>query len=61
VNFENTVIIMTTNAGSDKKDGSVGFNRSINEQGKEKAIKALNDFLRRNLSTGLMKSYTSTN
>lgn len=46
VNFENTVIIMTTNAGSDRKDGAVGFNRSINEQGKEKAIKALNDFLR---------------
>ena len=46
VNFENTVIIMTTNAGSDKKDGAVGFNRSINEQGKEKAVKALNDFLR---------------
>ena len=46
VNFENTVIIMTTNAGSDKKDGAVGFNRSINEQGKEKATKALNDFLR---------------
>lgn len=46
VNFENTVIIMTTNAGSDRKDGAVGFNRSINEQGKEKAVKALNDFLR---------------
>ncbi len=46
VNFENTVIIMTTNAGSDKKDGAVGFNRSVNEQGKEKALKALNDFLR---------------
>ena len=46
VNFENTVIVMTTNAGSDKKDGAVGFNRSVNEQGKEKAIKALNDFLR---------------
>jgi ATP-dependent Clp protease ATP-binding subunit ClpA len=46
VNFENTIIIMTTNAGSDKKDGAVGFNRSINEQGKEKAVKALNDFLR---------------
>ena len=46
INFENTVIIMTTNAGSDKKDGAVGFNRTINEQGKEKAIKALNDFLR---------------
>ncbi|MCL2367856.1 MAG: ATP-dependent Clp protease ATP-binding subunit [Oscillospiraceae bacterium] len=46
VNFENTVIVMTTNAGSDKKDGAVGFNRSVNEQGKEKAVKALNDFLR---------------
>jgi len=46
VNFENTVIIMTTNAGSDKKDGSVGFNRTVTELGKEKAIKALNDFLR---------------
>lgn len=46
VNFENTVIIMTTNAGSDKKDGAVGFNRSLNDQGKEKSIKALNDFLR---------------
>jgi len=46
INFENTVIIMTTNAGSDKKDGPVGFNRSVNEQGKEKAEKALKDFLR---------------
>jgi ATP-dependent Clp protease ATP-binding subunit ClpA len=46
VNFENTIIIMTTNAGSDKKDGTVGFNRTVNEQGKEKAVKALNDFLR---------------
>ena len=46
VNFENTVIIMTTNAGSDKKDGAVGFNRSINEQSRERAMKALNDFLR---------------
>jgi len=46
VNFENTVIIMTTNAGSDKKDGAVGFNRTVNEQGKEKAEKALKDFLR---------------
>ena len=46
VNFENTVIIMTTNAGSDKKDGAVGFNRSVDEQGKEKAEKALKDFLR---------------
>jgi len=46
INFENTVIIMTTNAGSDKKDGALGFNRTANEQGKEKAEKALKDFLR---------------
>jgi ATP-dependent Clp protease ATP-binding subunit ClpA len=46
INFENTVIIMTTNAGSDKKDGTVGFNRTVDEQGKEKAEKALKDFLR---------------
>ncbi len=46
VNFENTVIIMTTNAGSDRRDGAVGFNRTVSEQGREKAIKALNDFLR---------------
>ncbi len=46
VNFENTVIVMTSNAGSDKKEGSVGFNRTLNEQGKERALKSLNDFLR---------------
>ena len=46
VNFENTVIIMTTNAGSDKKTGSVGFGKTENEQGKDKTMKALNDFLR---------------
>jgi ATP-dependent Clp protease ATP-binding subunit ClpA len=46
VNFENTIIVMTTNAGSDKKNGIVGFNRTADEQGKEKAEKALKDFLR---------------
>ncbi len=46
VNFENTIVVMTTNAGSDKKTGSVGFGQSLNAQGKEKAIKALQDFLR---------------
>jgi ATP-dependent Clp protease ATP-binding subunit ClpC len=46
VNFENTVIIMTTNAGSDKKGGNVGFDQSANQQSKEKVMKALNDFLR---------------
>ncbi|MCL2125322.1 MAG: ATP-dependent Clp protease ATP-binding subunit [Oscillospiraceae bacterium] len=46
INFENTIIIMTTNAGSDIKNGSVGFNRTVDEQGKDKAEKALKDFLR---------------
>ncbi len=46
VNFENAVIIMTTNAGSDKKSGSVGFGQSLNELGRERAMKALQDFLR---------------
>ena len=46
VNFDISVIVMTTNAGSDKRTGSVGFNMSADEQGKEKAVKALNDFLR---------------
>jgi len=46
VNFENTIIIMTTNAGSDKKGGTVGFGQTITEMSREKAIKALNDFLR---------------
>jgi len=46
VNFENTVIIMTSNAGSDRKEGTVGFNKTVNEQGKDRAMKALGDFLR---------------
>ena len=46
VNFENTVIVMTTNAGSNTKVGSVGFGRTANEQGRDRALKALNDFLR---------------
>ena len=46
VNFENTVIVMTSNAGSDKGVGAVGFAKSGAEQGKEKVMKALQDFLR---------------
>lgn len=46
VNFENTVIVMTTNAGSERRSGSVGFGRTANEQGKERALKALGEFLR---------------
>ena len=47
VNFENTVIVMTSNAGSTTgSTGSVGFGRSETEQGKAKAMKALEGFLR---------------
>ncbi len=47
VNFENTVIVMTSNAGSDSKSaGSVGFGRTADEQGRERAMKALESFLR---------------
>ena len=47
VNFENTVIVMTSNAGSDNKAaGAVGFGKSGDDQGKERVMKALRDFLR---------------
>ena len=46
VNFENTVIVMTSNAGSDIKGGSLGFDRSASQLGKEKAMKGLEAFLR---------------
>ena len=46
VNFENTVIVMTSNAGSDKAVGSVGFGRSADEQGRDRVMKALQEFLR---------------
>ena len=47
VNFENTIIVMTSNAGSDTKSaGAVGFGGSADDQGKERIMKALRDFLR---------------
>ncbi len=46
VNFENTIVVMTSNAGSDRKDGTVGFGKSVTEQSREKALKALGEFLR---------------
>ena len=45
-NFENTVIVMTSNAGSGKAAGAMGFGKSADEQGKERVMKALQDFLR---------------
>ncbi len=46
VSFENTVIIMTSNAGSDRKDGALGFAKSKGEATTDRAMKALREFLR---------------
>ena len=46
VNFENTVIVMTSNAGSAGKNSALGFGKSTDEASKEKVMKALQDFLR---------------
>ena len=46
VNFENTVIIMTTNAGSNTRTGALGFGLSTDDQSRERAQRALNEFLR---------------
>ena len=46
VNFENTVIILTTNAGSNTRTGTLGFGLSVDDQSRERAQRALNEFLR---------------
>ena len=46
VNFENTVIVMTSNAGSGSRETSLGFGKTVEEASKEKVMKALADFLR---------------
>ena len=46
VSFENTVIIMTSNAGSERSEALMGFGKTSNEVNKDKALKALRDFLR---------------
>lgn len=46
VSFENTVIVMTSNAGSNRGSGALGFAKTKNEASKERAMKALNEFLR---------------
>ncbi|MGN0594778.1 MAG: AAA family ATPase [Hominimerdicola sp.] len=46
VSFENTVIVMTSNAGSSDKDTGVGFNKTDDEIAHDKAMKALREFLR---------------
>ena len=46
VNFENTIIVMTSNAGSDRNDNLMGFGRTVADASREKAMKALESFLR---------------
>ena len=46
VNFESTVIVMTSNAGSNDSSSALGFNRTAGEIDKEKAMRALSAFLR---------------
>lgn len=46
VNFENAIIIMTTNAGSNTKSSALGFGASVQQQNREKQLKALKEFLR---------------
>ena len=46
VNFENTVVVMTSNAGSDRSDNLLGFGKTVADASKEKALKALEGFLR---------------
>ena len=46
VNFENTVIIMTSNAGSDRSSNALGFAKTTGDANREKVMKALKEFLR---------------
>lgn len=46
VNFENTVIVMTSNAGSTSKESALGFGKAQEDVSKEKVMKALSEFLR---------------
>ena len=46
VNFENTVIVMTSNAGSDRRENSLGFNKTAADMNREKVMRALGEFLR---------------
>ena len=46
VSFENTVIVMTSNAGSSRSEGALGFGKTQGDANKEKALKALREFLR---------------
>ena len=60
VNFENTIIVMTSNAGSEGRVGGMGFGRTQQDQVKEKTMKALSEFLRPEFINRGMKSSPST-
>lgn len=46
VNFENTVIVMTSNAGSERRENALGFGKQEDDMAREKAMKGLQEFLR---------------
>ena len=46
VNFENTIIVMTSNAGSERRENLLGFGKAVADASREKALKALSEFLR---------------
>ena len=46
VSFENAIIILTSNAGSDRSGGSVGFGKTVSEQDEARAVKALEEIMR---------------
>ena len=46
VNFENTIIVMTSNAGSERKESALGFAKNAVDVTRDKTMKALSEFLR---------------
>ena len=60
VNFENTVIVMTSNAGSGTKESALGFGKTMEDASKEKVMKALSDFLRPEFIARVDAEYVST-
>ena len=55
VNFENTVIVMTSNAGSDRRENSLGFNKTAADMNREKVMKALASSSGRSSSAALTR------
>ena len=61
VNFENTVIVMTSNAGSNSNNNSLGFGKTSNELSKDKSLKALSEFMRPEFLNRIDKIITFNN